>query len=1092
MRTVRWTSLVWLVGILSASLGWSGEARLLRFPDIHRDRVAFVYAGDIWLAPSTGGEALRLTSHEGQELFPKFSPDGRQIAFSAEYSGSRQVYVIDVEGGQPRQLTYYNDVGAMPPRGGFDYRVLDWNVEGTHVLVRANRLPWGVRMGRPYLVPAAGGMEKPLAVPESGAGMFSPDGKKLVYTPIDREFRTWKRYQGGRAQDVWIYDLEKNSAEQITTFKGTDNQPTWVGNTIYFTSDRDWTLNLFAYDLESKQVRKITQSRDYDVLWPSAGPQQVVYESGGYLYRYDTRDDSVSRISVTIGGDRPHAMPRIENVEDKIESFDLSPRGKRAIFAARGEIWTVPAKDGVIRNVSRTAGIREMSPVWSPDGRFMAYYSDATGEYEIYLRSADEAGEPRKVSSGGSIWRFPLVWSPDSRKLAFGDKNQRLQYIDVESGKITSADHSTSNDIRVYRWSPDSRWLVYTKVEASSFSSIYVYSLESKKVTRLTDEFTNDYDPVFDPEGRYLYFFSDRDYNLAFSGYEFNYLYKEPTRVYAATLTKDGPALFAPKSDEVEPVAEDAAASDSAGKEGSRANGDEEDSVEESFRIDFEGFADRIVALPGRSGIYHQLSANDSGALYISGRAGEAKLEHFNVTTEKTETIIEGISSYKISANGKKLIFSSRGTYGIIPIQPGQSADKGKLDLSEMRMKIDPQVEWKQLYADAWRIFRDWFYDPGMHGMDWEKIRARYEPMVEHVVYRADLDYILGELGGELNAGHVYINGSPGSQRVKRVDGGLLGAEIDDHPSGYFQIRKIFRGENWHEEFRSPLTEVGVDVNEGDFLLAVNGRSTRNVRNFYELLEDSAGDVVTLSVNDRPGAEGAREVKVRPIARETNLRYLDWVESRRDLVNRLSGGRIGYIHLPNTAIAGNRELRKNFFPQSHKDALIIDVRYNGGGFIPDRMIEIVQRTLLHYWVRRGLEPQSVPGYVHSGPKACLINAYSSSGGDAFPYYFRKLGLGPLIGKRTWGGLIGISGNPALMDGATLAVPRFRFLDVDGKWAVENEGVSPDIEVLDRPDLVARGQDPTLEAAIKHLLSKLEEQAPAKVTVPDFPKDFDID
>ena len=1067
------------------------EARLLRFADIHQDKIAFVYAGDIWTVPASGGQAQHLTSHEGLELFPKFSPDGRSIAFSAEYGGNRQVYVIPAGGGTPRQLTFYNDVGGMPPRGGFDYQVLDWTPDGQHVLFRANRLPWGIRMGRPYLVPARGGTERPLPVPESGGGMLSPDGKKLVYTPISREFRTWKRYRGGRAQDVWIFDLEKIAAEPITDSEATDNQPVWVGDTIYFTSDREGRLNLYAYDLGSRETRKVTDHQDYDVLWPSAGPRQVVYECGGYLYRFDPATGRSERVPVDLGGDFLLTVPGFKDVRPQIHAAGISPSGKRAVFGARGDVFTVPAEKGETRNLTGTQGIREMSPTWSPDGRWIAYLSDRTGEYEIYLRSHDGSGEERRVTTDGDIWRFPPVWSPDSAKLAFGDKRQRLRYVEVETGRVVDVDRSDSNDITTYRWSPDSRWLAYTRLGPALFSSIYVYSLDESAIHQLSGDFTNDYQPVFDPGGRYLYFLSDRDYNLEFSGYEFNYFYTDPTRVYAATLKRDGPALLVPKSDEEEPKeanSENEGSGNQKKKKGESSETGESEEADEvkPIEIDVEGFADRVVALPGPPADHRGLSATEDAVLYLVGSGPETELKMFSVEDEETKTVLKGINQYQVSHDGKKLLYRKGDKYGIADVKPEQKTEEGQLGLDGLQMKIDPRVEWQQIFVDGWRIVRDWFYDPGLHGLDWQAMRELYEPLVPHVAHRADLDYIFGELGGELSAGHFYVNWGDMPQ-PKRIDNGLLGAELEPHESGYFRIVRIFPGENWHPDFRSPLTEAGVDVREGDFILAVDGRSTKGVDNFYRLLEDAAGKQITLQVNDRPSVEGAREETVRPVARETNLRYLDWVQSRREMVDRLSDGRIGYIHLPNTAAAGNRELRKGFYAQAHRDALIIDVRYNGGGFIPDRMIELVGRTQLSFWARRGIEPMRTPGYAHTGPKVCLINAYSASGGDAFPYYFRKLGLGQLIGTRTWGGLIGISGNPGFVDGGSIFAPTFRFIDTAGAWAVENVGVPPDIEVVDRPDRVARGEDPTLEKAVRVLLDELERNPPKRIEVPPAPR-----
>jgi tricorn protease len=1071
--------------------------RLLRFPDVSKTHIAFVYAGDIWVTDINGGTARRLTSHEGTELFPKFSPDGKWIAFSAEYSGSRQIYAINVEGGDPRQLTFYNDVGPLPPRGGYDNQVLDWSPDGKNILFRGNRVPWGERMGRPYVVPFAGGMETPLAIPESGGGMFSPDGTKMVYTPIERENRTWKRYRGGRAQDVWIYDLKANTSEKITDYVGTDNQPMWVGDKIYFTSDREHTLNLYCYDLKTRQTRKVTNHNDYDVLWPAASQDYIVYQCGGYVYRFDPKTENSQRVAIRVYGDLPQTMASYRNVRQFINGAEISPSGARALFAARGDLFTVPAKDGEIRNLTQTPGIRELNPIWSPDGKFIAYWSDRTGEYELYVRKQDGIGEERRVTTDGDIWRFPPIWSPNSRLVAFADKKQRLRYVDVETGVVKDVDHGQYNDITYYRWAPDNRWLVYTKDGANGLSTVWVYSLPDNKTYQLTSGRRNDYEPVFDPKGRYLYFLSDRDFNLNFSSFEFNYLYDSPTRVYVALLNNDSPALFQPLSDEEKASADkDEKAADADDKGKGKAKGKEKDSDKDdkdskdkklTVKIDPVGFENRVRALPVATGNYGGLSAIDSGVIYINVADSEQRLRLYNIDTRKEDTIVEGVFTYDLSADQKKLLVRRGQDYAIISTQPGQKIGPDNLlNFSKLEMKVDPRAEWKQVYWDGWRILRDWFYDPNMHGVDWKKLGKRYEELVPFIATRADLDFVLGELGGELNAGHVYVNSSPDQPRVDRINGGLLGAEIVAHSSGYFQIDKIFPGENWHDNLRSPLTEPGVKARKGDFILAVNGRSTKEVKNFYELMENSTNRTMTLLINDKPSLEGAHEAKVRPIVSETSLRYYDWVESRRQYVEKLSNGRIGYIHVPNTAVEGNRELFKGFYEQFHKDALIIDDRYNGGGFIPDRMVELLDRPVLQYWARRGIELQPVPNISHQGPKAMLINGYSSSGGDALPYYFRKRGLGKLIGTRTWGGLIGLSGNPGFIDNGSVSVPTFRFLGTDGMWDVENIGVAPDVEVVDRPELIHKGQDPSLEKAIEMLMEELRKNPPVKVKQPPAP------
>ncbi|HEX6898720.1 MAG TPA: PDZ domain-containing protein [Thermoanaerobaculia bacterium] len=1101
MRKSIWTATLLLLLPALAAAQPQGDTRLLRFPDIHGDSLAFVYGGDIWLAGAQGGEARRLTSGEGQELFPKFSPDGKWIAFTGQYSGTRQVYVLSVDGGTPRQLTFRNDVGPLPPRGGVDNQVLDWTPDGKQVLYLSHRVPWSNRIARPFLVPAAGGQERPLKLVESSIGALSADGNRFAFAPVMNEYRGWKRYYGGRASDIWIYDLRNDSAERITDDPGIDQQPVWVGDTIYFASNREKVLNLFAYDPKTKAVRKATNHDTFDVLWPSGDGKRVVYENGGWLYVFDPASGQTRKVSIHVEGDLPRTLPYFKNVAEDIDWFEISPTGKRALVTARGDVFTVPAEKGEIRNLTGSAGVREMTATWSPDGRWIAYLSDRSGEYEVYVRPADGSSDERRVTTDGRIWRFAPVWSPDSKKLAFSDKDRKLQWVDVAGGKVTQADRSNQGDITDYKWSPDSRWLAYTKVGETQMPSIWLYSLDEGKARQLTSGFTAEAEPTFDPSGRYLYFLSNRDFNLTFSGFEFDFVYTNPTRVYVGILSKEGPALFLPESDEEEPrkeetvaaliadVADTADAQDQPARGGGGAAGGEAPDAAKKpavrVKVDFDGFEQRVRALPPSASNYQSLRTGGDAVFYLVSASGPPSLKMFSLKDRKEQTIMDRVQSFEVSADGKKVLYRQGGDFAIVNAAPGAKPGDGKLDLEKLELKVDPKAEWKQMYTDAWRNFRDWFYDPAIHGLDWKAMRDRYGELVPFLATRSDLDFVLTELGGEVSAGHVYVEegNEPGP---KRVDGGLLGAEIEPHSSGYFRVAHIFPGENWQSDFRSPLTEPGVHVEEGEYILAVDGHPTNKVENFYRLLEGKADSVVTLLVNDKPSTQGARTEQVRPVANEQNLLYLDWVQKTRAKVDKASGGRIGYIHLPNTAVEGNRELFKYFYPLAHKDALILDDRYNGGGFIPDRMISLLSRPQLSYWVTRSGQTNPTPGFVHSGPKVALINGQAGSGGDAFPFYFKKMGLGPLIGSTTWGGLIGLSGGPSLIDGGTLSIPTFRFLTTEGQWAVENEGVAPDIPVIDSPDALAKGQDPTLEKGIQILLDELKKSPPKKVTVPPIP------
>ncbi len=1064
----------------------AGSSRVLRFPDICGDAVTFVQAGDIYRVAAAGGTAQRLTSHVGNELYPKFSPDCRWIAFSAEYDGTRQVYMIPAEGGLPRQLTWYTDVGSMPPRGGTDYRVLDFSPDGKNVLVRANRVPYDERSGRLYQVPVAGGLETPLAMPESGGGMFSPDGKSVVYTPIDRDFRSWKRYRGGRAQDVWTYDLSNDTSKRLTDNRATDHQPMWLGDTIYFVSDRGYTLNLWSLPAGGGEARQLTRFDDFDVLWPSAGKDALVFEQGGWIWRFDPATAQAAKIDIRVTGDQPQALPAWKKVAAQIESFDVSPHGERVVFGARGELFSVPAKNGEIRNLSKTPAAREISVAWSPDGKRIAYLSDESGEYEIYVRNQDGSGEPRRITRDGGIWRFPPVWSPDSGKLAYADKRQRLRIVDVANGSQREVDQSTFDDFNDYAWSPDSNWLAYAKPNAAGLSQVWLYSLRDGKTDAVTEATSNAFNPAFDPKGRWLYFLSNRDYNLTFSAFEENYLYTNATRPYALTLSAAGPEVYPLPSDEVKPEA--AAAVDKPSKETPAA------AAAKDIRVDREGIVRRAVALKVSSGNYRSLQASGDAVYFLSGNARQQQpleLRRLALDADQDKAVAANIAEYRLSLAGDMLLLQQGERFAVVKADAAQDFNAGALNLDRLELYIDPRVEWQQQFTDAWRILRDWFYDPGMHGgiERWNAIRDRYAAWVPHLGSRADLDYLLQEIAGELNAGHVYVQPSSDMPKVERRAGGLLGAEFATDASGYFRFAKIFGGENWNRDLRSPLTETGVNVKEGDYLIAVDGVDGRSVKNPYALLQGRGDQVVSLRVNRRPSADGAREVRVRTLTSERNLRYADWVAARRAYVDKLSNGRVGYIHVPNTAVEGNRELNRGLLAYHDKEALIIDDRYNGGGFIPDRMIELLARTPLNYWKRRGLDPAPTPLVSHDGPKAMLINGLSSSGGDAFPYYFKKLKLGQLIGTRTWGGLIGISGNPGLADGGSMLAATFRFMGTDGQWAVENEGVTPDIEVIDRPEQIAAGKDPSIEKAVEVLLGQLPANPKPRLQAPPAPAKF---
>ncbi|MHB8800813.1 MAG: S41 family peptidase [Thermoanaerobaculia bacterium] len=1070
------------------------EARLLRFPDVRGDDVVFVYGGDLWRVPLSGGAAFRLTSHPGLELFPKLSHDGKWIAFSAEYTGTRQVWVMPARGGTPRQLTFATDVGPMPPRGGWDNWVLGWTKDGK-VLVRMNRVPWNNRMGRYYLVDPKGGLETPLEIPEGGSASLSPDGTKLAYCPVDREFRTWKRTKGGRAQDVWTYDFAAKRSERLTTWEGTDNFPMWWGDAIFFTSDRERTLNLWRHDLKSRETRKLTSFTEFDVLWPSLGDGKIVFMNGGDLWTLDLATEKAARISVRLGTDASATVPAFRDVSGNVSGMAISPSGARAVVDARGDLYTIPAKDGVTRPLTAGSAIRERDPAWSPDGAWIAYLSDETGEYDLWIRPQDGSGAPRRLTTDGAPWKYAPAFSPDGKRIAFGDRAQRLRVVDVASGKVSEIDRSAFEDIDVYSFSPDSRWLVYEKSHATRLPGLWAAPLEGGKPFPLGDGLTADFSPAFSADGKFLFFLSNRDYAPTFSAFEFSYVYPRATRVYVAALTPDASHLFPPKSDEEKGKAgeKEGAEKTASGTPDGKKDGKKDDTkaakAAEPPRVTIlpEGFAARTIALPGvKSGDLRSLRATEEAVYYVRDVDGEGGLFRFDLKDRKEEKVLDGIAAYRLSADGKKLLWKAGRELGIAEARAGLASGAGKLDLSGLRARLDLPAEWAQIWRDGARIVRDWFYDPGLHGVDWNALVARYGALVPHVAHRADLDFLLGELVSELEAGHTYVTAGD-EPKVERFPGGFLGCELAADPSGRYRITRIFPGENWDEPFRSPLTEPGSNVAEGELLLAIDGVDLTTADNPYRLLEGKAGRPVTLLVGRSPAREGARTVTVRTVASEQGLRYLDWVKSRMALVEKLSGGKVGYIHLPDTALAGNRMLQKLFYSQVSKPALLVDDRYNGGGFIPDRMIEMLSRTTLAFWARRGVDAMRTPGFAHDGPKAMLVNSYSASGGDALPYFFRKQKLGPIVGTRTWGGLIGLSGNAEFVDGGSVDVPTFRIYDHDGKWVVENEGVAPDVEVFDVAERRLDGGDPSLEKGVEILLQELAKRPAQRPTPPVPPR-----
>jgi len=1099
------------------------EGRLLRFPDIYKDKIAFMYGGDLWLASSSGGTARRITSSPGRELFPKFSPDGKWLAFTGQYDGNFNVYVMPSEGGQPKQLTFYQgEAQPLTDRMGIHNQVIGWTPDGKSIVFLSRRDASNGWTKRPYTVSVDGGLPQAMPPDEGGLLSFSADGTKIAYNRIFRNFRQWKRYTGGLAQDITIYDVKNNVVDAVIPHtEYTDTFPMWHGNTIYFTSDRgpEHRLNLYSYDQAGKQIEQLTNFNEFDVMWPSLGRDAIIFENGGYLYTFDLQTRQPKKLSVYVDGDHDQAMKHWVSASRNITDFDIASDGKRAVFAARGDVFTVPAKDGSIRNLTHSPGVREQKVAWAPNGQWIAYVSDRTGEDEIYIAPQDGLAPEEQITSGHKGFMFPPAWSPDSSKIAWADKDLTLWYVDIKEKKPVQVDRGKYAEIQNYNWSPDSKWITYDKNLESGFSVVYLYGLADGKITAVTSTLNNSYGALFDPDKRYLYFLSDRDYNEVLGNIDFEFANPKTARVYVVTLTADEPSPFPALSDEVKVKTEEPAASTPVPEPGKRntkqpPNKKEEEKKSEEktagseskeppkvFKIDLDGIQNRIVALAVPPAVIHQFDASKDAIYYstspiqgLSGPlAGEGPAIHaYDLKERKDKVLLEGADHFALSRDGSKLLYrvDADGPVGIIDAKPPDAPHKvgeGALKLDAMRLEIDPPLEWKEMFNEVWRQERDYFFEASMNGVDWQKVKDKYEQLLPFVADRYSLTYIMGEMIGELANSHTYTGGGDFPD-LHPVNVGLLGADYEvDSASGMYRIKKIITGENWDAHNRSPLTEPGVNVKEGEYLLAINGRTLRAPQTPDELLTNTANEVVTLTVNSKASAEGARKVVVKPIADEQSLRQLNMIETNRKKVDAASGGRIGYVYLPDMEDDGLNEFVKQYFPQIRKEGIIFDVRYNGGGFVDQIIFERLRRVLGGMESARNWEPNTIPSNVFHGYMACITNHYAASDGDFFSYFFKYYKLGPLIGERTWGGVRGIRGMTPLMDGGYITRPEFSLYSNDSKWLIENRGVQPDVVVDNPPDMVVKGRDPQLEKAVEMLMEQIKanpKKLPARP--PDLP------
>jgi len=1106
-----------LATLMSAAPVFAAEphAGMLRYPDVSSTQIAFVYANDVWLVPREGGVATPLASPSGMEYTPRFSPDGKTIAFVGNYDGNRDIYTLPVTGGMPPfRVTHHPTAEGLT----------DWTPDGKSVIFAAYGTKDYAVMVELFTVPAAGGLPEKLPVPYGMNARISPDGEWLAYTPYASENRTWKRYMGGMAGDIWLFNLKTHTSKKITDWKGNDSQPMWQGERIYYVSDEgpSHRYNIWVYDTKTGQRHQVTQYKDYDVKYPSIGPGssgqgEIVFQYGPELRLLDLGTEEARAVKVTIPGDRPKVRVQSTQAADLISSGDISSTGKRAVFEARGDLWTVPAEKGTALNLSRTSGAAEREPAWSPDKKWIAYFSDATGEYNLYITKSDGSGGERKLTDRKIGFLFHPTWSPDSKWISYWDETNTLFICNVEKAESRTVAHNESQWQQGLSWSSDSNWLAFVLQESQMEPGcVWLYNVEKNEKQKVTSGLFSANMPAFDRDGKYFYYVSQMDFTgPLYEDVGSTWIYANTGRLCAVPLSADSLSPVAPKIDEEEWTDEKPAKAEKDKAEGGKDSGkkssgkktdkDAKESKEskdekkpEPVKIDLTGFEQRTVLLPVDKGRFSSLCVNSDGKLIYMryplegletdedvAPKGVIQILDPNADKEKEKTVIDGVGGFAISADGKKLLVVRDKDWAIVDAQADQKMDS-QLATSGMRVDVDPRVEWRQMFNDAWRIERDFFYDPKMHGVDWEGVRKQYEPMLEDCASREDLSFVLGEMIGELNVGHAYYWGTD-SDRGPTLTVGMLGCDFE-LKNGAYMISKILEGGPWDADARGPLSQPGVKVKTGDYLLAVNGVPIDIAMDPWAAFTGLAGKTVTITVSEEPKlTDKARKVIVDLLGNDRDLRFRAWIEKNRAYVEKKSGGKVGYIYVPDTSIPGQNELVRQYYGQLTKQALIIDERWNGGGQVPTRFVELLNRPVANYWaIRYSKKPEVWPADAHHGPKCMLINGLAGSGGDYFPYWFRKAGVGKLIGTRTWGGLVGMSGNPSLIDGNQVTVPRFAFYETDGTWGVEGYGVEPDMEVVDDPALMVGGGDPQLDAAIDYMLQEVAAHPFRIPPVPHYP------
>jgi tricorn protease len=1064
----------------------SGEPKLLllQTPTLSQTQIAFVYGGDIWIVPREGGVAHRLVTGTDLETGPIFSPDGSLVAFSGDYDGNVDVYVVPSTGGEPRRLTYHP---------GADIAV-GWTPDGKSVLFRSPRTsdndPHHL-----YTIPVSGGLpvELPLGMAEDGS--YSPDGTHIAYVPVFQWEPDWKGYRGGQTTPVWIASLSDSSVVKVPRENSNDGNPMWLGKTVYFLSDREGPRTLFAYDTDTQKVTRAIDNHGFDITSASVGPGAIVYSQFGVLHLYDLKSHSEHEVHVTVSADMPQLLPHWVKVAGQIQNAAISPTGQRAVFEAHGDILTVPAEKGDIRDITNTPGAAEREPAWSPDGKWISYFSDASGEYELHIRDQKGLDPPKIIDLGKPAFYYSPVWSPDSKKIAYADKFLSLWYVDIDHPtpvKVDTAQYEGFQNELSESWSPDSQWITYTKQLPNYMHAVFVYSLATKKVTQITDGMSDCSDPRFDKSGKYLYFLASTNTGLSAAGLDMTSDEHPVTRnIYVAVLRKDLPSPIPPESDDEKVAASPATqgANASAGetqKSGEKAA--EKPKEPAKVEIDFDGLLQRILALPVPAANYEELQVGKEGEIYfseapvveISLGPPQLSIKKFDLKTRKVENIASGVQGFALSSNGEKILYAQARHWFITDASHPVEPSKGMLNTDEMEVRVVPREEWNQMYHEVWRIERDFFYDPHYHGYDIVAAEKEFAAYLPGLASRDDLNYLFRQMLSYMSVGHMFVRGGA-EPDTPHVSVGLLGADYTIE-SGRYRFAKVYSGENWNPQLKAPLTQPGVNVKAGEYLLAVNGRDLTSSENIYQAFQETAGKQTVIRVGPNPTDTSSREVTVVPIADEQEIRHLDWIENNRRLVDKLSDGKLAYVYLPDTAGGGYTSFNRYFFSQVGKEGAILDERFNHGGQIADYIIDYLKREPEALVFPRDGDRMMEPSMAIYGPKVMIINQFAGSGGDAMPWLFRKEAVGTLVGVRTWGGLVGIGGYPVLMDGGMVTAPRTAISGIAGHWEVEGHGIPPDVEVWQDPKLIREGHDPQLEKAVAVAMEQLKEHP-----LPNYPK-----